>query len=98
GTRVVDCFLSPDGGPTDFDSVEAAHRALIEQIVEVDDALTERYLSGEAIEAQALHDAFERALREAHIVPVLFVSARSGAGVAQLADFIVRLCPHPLEG
>ncbi len=98
GARVADCFFAPDGGPTDFDSVETAHRALVEQIVEVDDALTERYLAGEAIEAGALHDAFERALREAHIVPVLFVSARTGAGVAELADFIVRLCPHPLEG
>ncbi|MCM5570285.1 elongation factor G [Burkholderiaceae bacterium FT117] len=98
GGRVVDCFFAPDGGPTDFDSVEAAHRSLVEQVVEVDDALTERYLSGDPIDANALHDAFERALREAHVVPVLFTSARSGAGVAELLDFIVRLAPSPLEG
>ena len=67
-------------------------------MVEVDDSLTERYLSGQEIDAQTLHDAFERALREAHIVPILFASARTGAGVAELADFIVRLAPNPTEG
>ncbi len=97
-TRVVDCFFAPDGGPTDFGSVEAAHQALVEQIVEVDDALTERYLGGETLDEATLHDAFERALREAHIVPILFTSARTGAGVAELLDFLVRLAPNPLEG
>ncbi|HEY0878419.1 MAG TPA: elongation factor G [Zeimonas sp.] len=98
GTRVVDCFFAPEDVPTDFAGVADAHRALVEQVVEVDDALTERYLSGEEIEAGALHDAFERALRDGHIVPVLFASSRSGVGVNELVDFIVRLAPSPLEG
>lgn len=98
GHGVADCFFAPSGVPTDFGSIEQAHRALVEQVVEVDDALTERYLSGEEIDAQTLHDAFERALREGHIVPILFVSARTGAGVAELLDFIVRLAPSPDEG
>src|SRR5690606_20711502 len=98
GRRVVDCFFAPEDVPTDFSTVADAHRALVEQVVEVDDALTERYLAGEEIEADALHDAFERALRDGHIVPVLFASSRSGVGVAELVDFIVRLAPNPLEG
>ena len=98
GRAVADCFFAPSGAATDFGSVEEAHRALVEQVIEVDDSLTERYLSGEEIDAQTLHDAFERALREAHIVPILFASARTGAGVAELADFIVRLAPNPTEG
>jgi len=110
GTSVADCFFAPaassdDAGTpeatvheVDFSSIDEAHRALIEQIVEVDDELTERYLAGDAIGAEALHDAFERALREGHIVPVLFASARTGAGVNELMDFIVRLAPNPLEG
>ncbi len=98
GRRVVDCFFAPEDVPTDFSSVEDAHRALVEQVVEVDDALTERYLSGEEIEAEQLHDAFERALRDGHIVPVLFASSRGGVGVNELVDFIVRLAPNPLEG
>ncbi|MCL4183648.1 MAG: elongation factor G [Burkholderiaceae bacterium] len=98
GRDVADCFFAPGGGPTDFGSIESAHRALVEQVVEVDDALTDRYLAGETIDEPTLHDAFERALREAHIVPILFVSARTGAGIAALSDFIVRLAPNPLEG
>jgi elongation factor G len=99
GNRVLDCFFEPTAGsPTDFGSLEDAHRALVEQVVEVDDALTERYLAGENLEPRTLHDGFERALREGHIVPVLFVSARSGAGLAELGDFIQRLAPNPLEG
>jgi elongation factor G len=95
--RVVDCFFSEADGLTDVGSVADAHRRLVEQVVEVDDALTERYLAGEPIAPAALHDAFERALREAHIVPVLFASARSDAGVEALVDFLLRLAPHPLE-
>ncbi len=97
-TRVVDCFFHLTGDATDFSNVPEAHQALVEQIVEVDDELTERYLGGEEIEAAELHDAFERALREAHFVPILFVSARTGAGVAELLDFIVRMAPNPAEG
>ena len=97
-SRVVDCFFNPAGETTDFGSVAAAHQALVEQVVEIDDALTERYLAGEEIAPAELHDAFEHALRDAHIVPILFTSARTGAGVAELMDFIVRLAPNPNEG
>lgn len=97
-TRVLDCFFGPPGTQTDFGSIEEAHRAIVEQIVEVDEALTERYLNGEEIPPASLHDAFEQALREGHIVPVLFVSARTGVGLPELLDFIVRLAPSPLEG
>lgn len=97
-SRVVDCFFNLSGEATDFSSVADAHRALVEQVVEVDEALTERYLNGEEIAPAELHDAFERALRESHLVPVLFVSARTGAGVQELVDFMVRLAPNPLEG
>ncbi|MCD6673360.1 MAG: elongation factor G [Burkholderiaceae bacterium] len=97
-TRVIDCFFSPEGAATEFSGVADAHRALVEQVVEVDDGLTERYLAGESIEAAELHDAFERALRDGHIVPILFASSRSGVGVNELLDFVVRLAPSPLEG
>ncbi|UCE30355.1 MAG: elongation factor G, partial [Burkholderiales bacterium] len=98
GKRVVDCFFNLTGDATDFSSIEAAHEAIVEQVIEVDDALTERYLSGETIEPEALHDAFEQALREGHLLPILFTSAATGAGVRELLDFIVRLAPNPTEG
>lgn len=98
GKRVVDCFFNLSGDSTDLGRIEDAHRAIVEQIVEVDEALMERYLNGEELAPEVLHDAFEKALREGHLVPVLFTSARADVGVRELLDFIVRLAPSPLEG
>jgi len=47
---------------------------------------------------EELHAPFEKALREGHLIPVCFVSARNGAGVAELLDIIVKLMPNPTEG
>jgi len=95
--RVVDCFFSPSG-TADFSSVEAAHSALVDQVVEVDEELMAQYLEKGEIEPDALHAPFEKALREGHLIPVCFVSARNGAGVAELLDVIVKLMPNPTEG
>src|SRR4029079_8297072 len=47
GEAVLACFwkMKDDGPPPDFSSVEQAHRALVEQVVEVDAAFVERYLN-----------------------------------------------------
>lgn len=97
GARVVDCFYNKQGS-ADFSSVAAAHRALVEQVVEVDEAFVERYLEDGDVDARELHAPLEEALRQGHLIPVCFVSSRSGAGVAQLLDVMVRLLPDPTEG
>src|SRR5581483_1807848 len=97
GKRVVDCFFNP-AGESDFSSVEAAHRALVDQVVEVDEDLMSLYLEQGEVEPHQLHAPFEKALREGHLVPVCFVSARNGAGVQELMDIIVKLLPNPTEG
>ena len=99
GSAVIDCFFQPDGGETDFSSVESAHTQIVDQVVEVDDQLMELYLEqGEAISPDQLHDPFEQALRENHLIPVCFVSAESDAGVPELLNVITRLMPNPAEG
>ncbi|MBI5269734.1 MAG: elongation factor G [Burkholderiales bacterium] len=97
GREVVDCFYNRSGS-ADFSSVEAAHRALVEQVVEVDGDFVERYLNDGDVDASELHAPLEEALRQGHLIPVCFVSARSGAGVRELLDVIVRLLPNPAEG
>jgi elongation factor G len=98
GSQVVDCFFNPDGA-ADFSSVAEAHQALIDQVIEVDEALMAKYLEqGEAIEAEQLHAPFEQALREGHLIPVCFVSAKNGAGVDELIKVFERLLPNPTEG
>jgi elongation factor G len=97
GTRVVDCFYNREGH-SDFGAVDAAHRALVEQVVEVDPAFVDRYLNDGDVDASELHAPLEQALREGHLIPVCFVSAKNGAGVAELLDIIVKLLPNPREG
>jgi len=99
GASVVDCFFQASGEPTDFSSVGAAHLEIIDQVVEVDDKLMALYLEqGEEISPEQLHDPFEKALREDHLVPVCFCSAETGAGVAELTRVLEKLAPNPAEG
>ena len=99
GTTVVDCFFQP-AGDADFSSVASAHQQIIDQVVEINEAVMGRYLDeGESgLSGQELHDAFEQCLREGHLVPICFVSARSGAGVKELLQLAAKLLPNPLEG
>jgi elongation factor G len=99
GDGVVDCFFQPHGSATDFSSVEAAHTQIIDQVVELDEKLMALYLEqGEEISPEQLHDPFEQALREGHLVPVCFTSAEGGAGVPELLQVFERLMPNPAEG
>ncbi len=96
-SKVSDCFFAPSGD-ADFSSVEEAHRKLIDQVVEVDEKLMESYLEKGEVTPDELHEPLERALREGHLIPVVFTSAKTGAGVAELLDVIVKLLPNPTEG
>jgi elongation factor G len=97
--KVIDCFFSPEGDEVAFSSVSEAHTQIIDQVVEVDEKLMELYLEqGEDLEPAKLHDAFEEALREGHLVPVCFTAAESGIGVGELLDVIAKLMPSPAEG
>jgi elongation factor G len=96
-SKVSDCFFAPSG-EADFSSVEEAHKRLVEQVVEVDEKLMEVYLDKGEVSADELHEPLERAMREGHLIPVVFTSARTGAGIAELLDVIVKLLPNPAEG
>ncbi len=98
GAKVVDVFFHGDGEETDLGSVEDAHEKIVDQVVEMDDDLMEVYLEEGEIAPERLHAAFEQALRDGHLVPVCFVSAATGTGIAELLDVIARLMPSPTEG
>ncbi len=99
GKRVIDCFFQLSGDKSDFSSVAEAHGRLIDQVVEVDEALMELYLEqGEELQPEQLHDPFEKALREGHLVPICFVSAQTGAGIPELLNILAKLMPNPKEG
>jgi elongation factor G len=98
GKDVVDCYFTPDGD-SDFVGVKAAHSALIDQVVEVDEALMALYLEqGEDLAPEQLHAPFEKALREGHLVPVCFTSAKTGAGIPEFLHILSQLAPNATEG
>ena len=53
---------------------------------------------GEELGKDELHDAFEQALREGHLVPICFTSALTGAGLNSFLKLVKRLLPNPSEG
>ncbi len=103
GKKVINVFehdgTDDQGDQADFMSVHEAHKAIVEQVIEVDDELTMQYLEdGEGkFDQEKLHAAFEKALESAHLVPVCFMSARTGTGAEDLLHIFASLCPSPLE-
>ncbi|MHC4429371.1 MAG: GTP-binding protein, partial [Planctomycetota bacterium] len=97
GKTIVDCFENTSGD-SDLGDVGEFHTGLVDQVVEIDDALMEQYLEKGEVSADQLRESFKQALREGHLIPVCFASAREGVGVKELLDTIGRLCPSPNEG
>jgi len=99
GKLVLDCFFHSDG-PTDFSSLAEAHQRILDQVVEINESVMGHYLDSgeEELSPQELHDAFEQCLREGHLIPICFVSARTGVGVKEFLDLADRLLPNPKEG
>lgn len=98
-TEVREVFEHEEGdGACDFSSVSEAHTKIVDQTVEVDEALMATYLEKGSVDPDQLVPAFKKAMREAHLVPVIFCSARTGVGVDELMHMMSRLCPSPAEG
>ncbi len=98
GKAVVDCFRQ-SAGESDLGAVAGWHQKIIDQVVEINGTVMEHYLDlGEGgLSGEELHDAFEQCLREGHLIPVCFASARTGVGVKELLDVAERLFPNPAE-
>ena len=98
GAQDVVEVLEHDSGEADFGSVASAHHELIERIVEEDMDLLEKYLeAGEEPKPAEMHSPFESALR-AGMAPILFTSAKTGAGIRELLHVLASLAPSPAEG
>ena len=96
-STVRDCFFQTEG-ETDIYSLKEAHDAIIDQVVEVNEDLMMKFLDGEELSRDDLHVAFEQALREGHLVPICFTSAKTGAGLGEFLKLCKRLVPNPAEG
>lgn len=102
GKKIINVFdhdgSDDEGDTTDFSSVSEAHKAIVEQIVEVEEKLMETYLEqGDKFKPDELHGAFEKCLEQAHLIPICFCSAKAGVGIDDLLHIFADLCPSPIE-
>ena len=70
---------------------------MVEQIVETDDALLEKYFEGEEISIDELKKALRKATIDRTLVPVLCGSSYKNKGVQMLLDAMVEYLPSPLD-
>jgi elongation factor G len=84
--------------PADLkEEVEKARKETIEKIVEQDEAMMDRYLSGEVITPDELLVVLRRAVLENKVLPVLCGSSFKNKGVQPLLDAVCKLLPSPLD-
>jgi len=69
----------------------------VEYIAEHDDALVEKFLSGEKISADELRASIRRSTIALKLVPVLAGSAFKNKGIQPLLDAVVDFLPSPLD-
>jgi elongation factor G len=87
-----------DSIPADMkDDVEKYRHELIEQIVETDDTLLEKYLHGEDLTTEELKRSLRKATITAKLIPVYCGSSLRNKGVQPLLDAIVDFLPSPLD-
>ncbi len=70
---------------------------MIENIVEADDDLLEKYLEGEELSVPDIEQTFIQGIKSQLLVPIVSGSAILNMGVAQLMDMIVQGLPSPIE-
>ena len=73
------------------------HDALIESIVELDDALLEKYFAGEEISLDELKTAIRHATITKKVTPMIMGSSYKNKGVQNLLDAMVEYLPSPLD-
>ena len=79
------------------EAAQVMREQMIETVAETDDALLEKYLSGNEIGEQELFAALRRATIENRLQPVLCGSAFKNKGVQPLLDAVVSFLPSPAE-
>jgi len=97
GKSVVDCFTQADGKP-DFGDVAAVHSALVDAVVEADEALMEEYLDKGSVSAEKLAAGVSKAIASGSLVPIFFTNARDAVGVNEFLAAVARYAPSPTAG
>ena len=92
--KIIDEIEIPDEYKAE---AQKRHDALIESIVELDDALLEKYFAGEEISLDELKTAIRHATIAKKVTPMIMGSSYKNKGVQNLLDAMVEYLPSPLD-
>ena len=90
-------FEIQDWSADEAEEFDMAREELIETLCDYDDAFAEKYLGGEAIEADELKKVIRQAVIENNFIPVLCGTAFKNKGVQPLLDAVRDFLPSPLD-
>lgn len=79
------------------DQAEEYRAAMVEAIADTDEELMMKYLDGEEITEEELHNALRNAVISNSIVPVICGSSYKNKGVQEMLDAVVAYMPSPLD-
>lgn len=84
--------------PGDIETdLELSREKLVESLADTDDELLEKVMEGEDPPQEMLEKDLKIAVKNGTFIPILVASAVTDKGVGPLLDFIINLCPSPLE-
>ena len=96
-TKVISTLKLPDNVPPGLPlNTGDYHQPLMDAIVEADETLMERFLTGDVSEDEIIH-GIGKAIGHGSLIPILFTSAKTGVGVQELCDALADYAPTPLE-
>ncbi len=79
------------------DAAQAARDAMIENLVETDDALMEKFFEGEEISDEELNTALRAGMVSGQFVPVVVGCGTKAIGAGALLDLVVAAFPSPTD-
>ncbi|MDZ4197945.1 MAG: GTP-binding protein [Kiritimatiellia bacterium] len=92
--QVVGLFSDAAVGWT---SAEETRNAVIEAAAESEDALLEKYLSGDALSPAEITEGVRASIRAGSLFPVFFTSAKTDVGLDALCEGLAKYFPSPID-
>ncbi len=84
--------------PTDYiDKANEFRTKMIEEIVNFDDAVMEKYLSGEELTVEEIKKCIRKGVLSAEFFPVICGSSFKNKGVKAMLDCVIDYLPSPLD-
>lgn len=85
--------------PADLkDQVNNLYEELLENAVEADDSLMEKYLSNKSITKEEFISSLKLAIASRKIIPIMVSSGINNFGVKEILNFVSEFFPSPIDG